>query len=626
MNASTLLLTALLERGDYLERLTQEQTRELLGILETAHDEVLGKIAKTGGEWTREWLADVAADIDSIYAAAVKKAYGAASSDLKALAANETVWLEGELGKVAAGVSITAPSAGALWASIAALPAASGSTLAQLFDALGVNSRHAVVDAIRLGMAEGETVDQLTRRLRGTVIKRASWRKVDGKRTYIPGQYEGGAIENITTRQAQALARTAVMHVGNQAREALYQENADIIKGYQRVETLDGDTCLVCGADDGHVYTPDEARPALPEHPNCRGLYVPVLKSFRELGLDVDEFPASTRASMDGQVAESETYTDRLAKMDAATRRSVLGPGRADLYERGVSLKDMVSNGKLVPLKDIRSSRGLTAIKPKREAFVPARTTREAEQWAKEHNIANVVHYGKLPVSIANEMNKSLWEAYEGFPELREGMQVLGSNQAIRKWYINKRTAELVPELKKINQNSGYSDKAIIDAARKHAGREFRKTPANNWAMAYSGREISGITFNEIAAKNEVILSRSLKISVERGFHPVGCDTVRSIIDHEIGHRIDAMLGWVSPRTSAVVGEMEKAAGLDGMSMRERYTAIRTGLSQYGTENPRETLAEAWAEYLNNPTPRPIAKGIGDWVRRKYAEWKELNK
>lgn len=359
MNASTRLLKALLARGDYLERLTQSQTRQLLGVLEAAHDEILGKIAKTGGAWTREWLAEVAADIDSIYAAAVKKAYGIVSSDLEALAASEAEFLEGELGKVVAGVSITVPASAALLASIAALPAASGSTLAQLFDALGINSRQAVVDAIRVGMAEGETVDQLTRRLRGSVVRRASWRTVNGKRTYIPGQYEGGVIEDITTRQARTLARTAVMHVGNQAREALYRENADIIKGYQRVETLDGDTCLVCGADDGHVYKPDEARPELPEHPNCRGIWCPVLKSFRELGLDVDEFPESTRASMDGQVAESETYADRLAKMDAETRRSVLGPGRAALYERGMPITGMVAGGKVIPLDELtRAKKG----------------------------------------------------------------------------------------------------------------------------------------------------------------------------------------------------------------------------------------------------------------------------
>jgi len=353
VNASTKLRHSLLARGDDLEGLSRSQTRKLLAVLETAHDEVLGKIAKTGGELTREWLAEVASDIDSIYAAAVKKAYGIISSNLESLATDEAEWLAGSLGTVAVGVTVTAPGAAALWSSIAALPAASGSTLAQLFDALGINSRQAVVDAIRVGMAEGETVDQLTRRLRGSTIRRASYRVVDGKRTYIPGQYEGGVIEGVTTRQARALARTAVMHVGNQAREALYRENADIIKGYQYIATLDGDTCLVCGADDGRVYKLDEPRPELPRHPSCRCLHLPILKSFRELGLDVDEFPEGTRASMDGQVAESETYADRLSKMGSEERKAILGPGRAALYDRGVPITDMVAGGKVIPLDEI---------------------------------------------------------------------------------------------------------------------------------------------------------------------------------------------------------------------------------------------------------------------------------
>ena len=348
-----MLLHDLLDRGDYLERLSQKQARMLLGILERAHDEVIGKIAKTNGELTRQWLAQVATDIDAAYKVAADQANKAMQPELEGLAADEASWISEEFNKVFVGVSTTSPATSLLWASIKALPAAAGSTLDQLFAGLAENSRAAAIEAIQLGMVEGETVDQLTRRLRGRTVRRASWRAVDGVRTYIPGTYEGGALENVTTRQARALARTAVMHVGNQAREAFYQANDDIIKGYQRVETLDGDTCLVCGADDGHVYKIDEARPSLPQHPSCRGLYCPVLKSFRELGLDMDEIPPGTRASMDGQVAESVTYADRLAKMAASERAAILGPGRAALYNRGVPITDMVQGGKLIPLVEM---------------------------------------------------------------------------------------------------------------------------------------------------------------------------------------------------------------------------------------------------------------------------------
>ena len=49
-------------------------------------------------------------------------------------------------------------------------------------------------------------------------------------------------------------------------------------------------------------------------------------------------------------------------------------------------------------------------------------------------------------------------------------------------------------------------------------------------------------------------------------------------------------------------------------------------LSRYAWKNDNENkyaemIAEGWAEYLNNPNPRPIAKEIGETIERKYEEW-----
>lgn len=349
MSANSEILKALLERGDYLARFSEEEVAAVLLILERAQEGILGKIAATKGPFTREWLAEVKRDIDAVYAAASRRIGKTLTSDLRTLAKEDVAWTAAEFEKLAVGVSFTAPAAGQLWATIAALPAAEGSTLGQLTEALGMSGSVKFTEAIQTGMSEGETVEQMTRRIRGEVVKRASWKTIDGKRRYVPGVYQGGVFET-TSREAETLARTAVAHVSNQAREAFYAENAGLIKGFQRVETLDGDTCLICGADDGHVYGPDEPRPQLPEHPRCRGVYVPVTKSWRELGINREELPASTRASMDGQVPENETFDDRLAKMAPNRQDAVLGPTRGRLYREGLPLVDMVAGGKVIPL------------------------------------------------------------------------------------------------------------------------------------------------------------------------------------------------------------------------------------------------------------------------------------
>ena len=145
------------------------------------------------------------------------------------------------------------------------------------------------------------------------------------------------------------------MHVGNQAREAVYEKNQDVMKGYQYVATLDLHTCPVCGMMDGLVVGPDEQRIPLPQHSSCRCLWVPVLKSWQELGYNAADLPPSTRASMDGQVSEFETYRDWLDKASDPRRIEALGKSRALLYKQGVGLDQMIKDGKLVPLKDLKA-------------------------------------------------------------------------------------------------------------------------------------------------------------------------------------------------------------------------------------------------------------------------------
>ena len=100
---------------------------------------------------------------------------------------------------------------------------------------------------------------------------------------------------SITQREATTLVRTYVQSANTGAQEAVYEQNEGIIKGYKRVETLDNRTCRICALADGTVYGKNEKRPELPAHPNCRGVYVPILKIFRELGLNIDELEEVAR-------------------------------------------------------------------------------------------------------------------------------------------------------------------------------------------------------------------------------------------------------------------------------------------------------------------------------------------
>lgn len=137
MNASERLLADLLERGEYLERLSLDEARKIIAIMDKAHEEVLGKIVATRGPGTRAWLVRVKKAIDSIYRAASARVASETLGDLKALADAEASWIATRFERVTAGLDTATPAPTQLWAAITALPAVGGSTLGQLLEALG---------------------------------------------------------------------------------------------------------------------------------------------------------------------------------------------------------------------------------------------------------------------------------------------------------------------------------------------------------------------------------------------------------------------------------------------------------------------------------------------------------
>jgi len=144
-------------------------------------------------------------------------------------------------------------------------------------------------------------------------------------------------------RQLQQLVHASVMSIANQQREALYQANPKLVRGLRWLATLDGRACLFCAARDGQVYELDH-RPRghdLPWdggpgacHFGCRCVSLPVLATWRELGVDMDEAPG-TRASQDGQVPATLRFEQWLQSKPVAFQERWFGPGRARLWRAG---------------------------------------------------------------------------------------------------------------------------------------------------------------------------------------------------------------------------------------------------------------------------------------------------
>ena len=215
-----------------------------------------------------------------------------------------------------------------------------GKLLKEFLSGLETSRSIAIRDAIRMGYVEGQTTDQIVRRIRGT---RAL-------------NYADGLLQ-VSRRNLDAVVLTAISHTASYARDAVFEANSDIIKADRYTATLDMRTTVLCASRDGNEYPKGKPKPALPAHMRCRSVYVPVLKSWREMGAAIDvEMPASTRASLDGQVPGKMTYQEWLRKQSASRQNEVLGVDKAKLFrDGGLSLDKFVArNGHVFTLQELR--------------------------------------------------------------------------------------------------------------------------------------------------------------------------------------------------------------------------------------------------------------------------------
>lgn len=191
--------------------------------------------------------------------------------------------------------------------------------------------------AVSLGYLEGKTTDQIVRSIRGT---RASG-------------YTDGFLER-PRKDLAAVVRTAVSHTAATARDEFVKANEEIVKADRWVSTLDNKTSPMCRIRDQLQYTAVTHKPIGHKVPwlqgpgkihwCCRSTSAPVTKSWKELGIPLNEMTPAQRASMDGAVPGGTTYSEWLNRQSDARKIEVLGPVRAQLLKDGkLDLEDFYS-------------------------------------------------------------------------------------------------------------------------------------------------------------------------------------------------------------------------------------------------------------------------------------------
>lgn len=226
-----------------IRRFSSGEVQRVLALLEKADADLtrklearLEKLAGRPLDRTGARLKALLADVRAARASAMVKLRSLTRESLLALAGDE-VGFEQRLiqGAVPFELSFNSVRADQLRAIVLSRPF-QGKLLNEWYRSIEAADALRLRQAIQLGLAQGENVPTMVRRIRGTRAQ---------------GFTDG--ILNLTKNQASAVVRTAVNHVSNAAREAMWNANADIIQALRWTSTLDGRTTPICFSRDGDL-------------------------------------------------------------------------------------------------------------------------------------------------------------------------------------------------------------------------------------------------------------------------------------------------------------------------------------------------------------------------------------
>jgi len=209
---------------------------------------------------------------------------------------------------------------------------------------------------------EGDTMFKVSAQIReGILLGEANQgiiSRIIGKRG-VPG------VMDISRRNAATLVQTATHTVANEARQAVYNENADVIKSLIWFTAMDSHVCVLCIGRSGKRWKNNQAKTPIshsiafqipPIHMNDRCVLLPETATFKELGVDLPEPTIGDRASSLGPISAKTTFNDYLRQVPVSQQNEMLGVGRAKLWrEKKISLSQLLDGkGRELNLEQVR--------------------------------------------------------------------------------------------------------------------------------------------------------------------------------------------------------------------------------------------------------------------------------
>lgn len=316
--------------------------------------------------------------------------------------------------------------------------------------------------AMREGMLKGEPIDKLVQRVRGT--KAAAY--TDG-------------IMLASKAQAEALVRTSVITVANEARIAEIMGQGGVVKGIQWVATLDSRTTVICRALDGKQWTVPELKPVDHDklfpgptaHWQCRSTQIPVTRSWAELagpnsklkntagiegnyaellakkmeaagikGPAIDQAMAAAKVKLDGNgTSGTVTFESWLKTKSDAEVDQILGPGKGKLWREGkVTISQMTDqSNRPLSLAELHAMVGADALAPVAKEGDGGLTLQQRKLL--EQSMAHGVQTGKVLAHYVDADTGELVAAIEGTGLTTEQVLKL---QAVKRLHVFQNSLE----------------------------------------------------------------------------------------------------------------------------------------------------------------------------------------
>lgn len=584
---NTQILDLVTDRAIDLLRLTARQQREAVSFLNKLEDDLAAQLARADltGVSVRsrqaKRLEKLLAQVRETIRGAYRDHDVALSGELKELAEIEADFVANSVNQVV-GVQImdTGLTRGQL-AAVLGDVTVQGAPVSEWWSRQAGDTLARFTDQMRLGIAQGETVGQLVRRIRGGTEK--------GE--VVP------AIMDVSRRHADALVRSATQAVSQTARNATYEANNDVLKGVAWVSTLDFRTTLGCAARDNKLYSIGDHQPIdhdLPwengpgqRHWGCRSTSAPVVKSWRELGFDIDDLPASTRASMDGQVPQDTSFERWLNGKTSAEQDDFLGKGRANLWRDGkISFRELLdARGRELSIDELR---GRAPIQPKRNfaysRFKGVKKTADAERYLVENRISEAASLkGLSPAGISASV-KAAHEVTERF-ELAplKYMGPISRDTRFRYRRVKNANAAVFPSTEAMHLPTKFGN--LKDAEQQIATKK-RSAPRFEAERAVV-LDASDRIDNQVRQRVENMNAGDYTWTIT--MDTADAERAKTMY-HEFGHVLHMVDKRAGPKIDAFLAEQKPLAG-----------GWNYLLSKYAGSNNAEYVAESFAVYMARP-------------------------